>query len=157
MKTTMVAAAAMLVPLASLAADLTVEDAYLRSANPMTGAAFMRIDNPGETACQLTSVASDVAERIELHTHEEEEGVMRMRQIEGGIAIPAGGSVQLDRGGDHVMLLGLTRPLADGDRVAFQLDLGECGTQEVEAVVDNARDAAHTAEDADPHSDHSGH
>ncbi|SCY81632.1 copper chaperone PCu(A)C [Paracoccus tibetensis] len=157
MKSMTLAAAATLLPLAGLAADLTVEDAYLRSANPMTGAAFMRIDNPGEAACMLTAVTSDVAERIELHTHEEEDGVMRMRRIEGGIAIPAGSAVQLDRGGDHVMLLGLTRSLADGDRVAFQLDLGDCGTQEVEAVVDNTRDASHAAEGADPHADHSGH
>ncbi|MFN3527204.1 MAG: copper-binding protein, partial [Paracoccus sp. (in: a-proteobacteria)] len=59
-----------------------------------------------------------------------------------------------------VMMLGLTQPLADGDVVALSLDFGDCGTQEVEAIVDNQRTAAAQGQDdgqagsADAHSGH---
>lgn len=159
MKTLTLAAAAVLMPLSALAHDgMHVEDAYIRSANPMTGAAFMVLENHREVPCTLTAVASDVAERVELHTHEEADGVMRMMRLDGGIEVPAGETALLDRGGDHVMLLGLTRPLADGDEVLLTLDFGDCGTEDVRAVVDNQRaGAGHDhAGQAEGH-DHSGH
>lgn len=160
MKTMLFAAAAAVMPLASLAHDgMHIEDAYLRSAHPLTGAAFMALENHREVPCTLNAVASDVAERIELHTHEEDAGVMRMRRLEDGIAIPPGEMVLLDRGGDHVMLLGLTRPLNDGDVVRLELDFGDCGTEHVEAVVDSTRPGAQQpdADAAGNHAGHSGH
>lgn len=129
-----------LAPLSALAHDgMHVNDAYARSANPMTGAVFMELENHRQVDCTLVSVASDAAERVELHTHLEEDGVMKMVHVEEGFAIPAGETRMLDRGGDHVMLLGLTQPLADGDMVRLVLDFGDCGTEEVEAAVDNQR------------------
>lgn len=159
MKTTLLAAVAALLPLAAHAHDgMHAEDAYIRSANPMTGAAFMVLENHREVPCTLTAVTSDVAERIELHTHEEQDGIMRMRRLETGIEVPAGETASLDRGGDHVMLLGLTRPLADGDTVTLALDFGTCGTEEVEAVVDNQRAGDdHGAHDHGAHDEHAGH
>jgi copper(I)-binding protein len=38
-------------------------------------------------------------------------GVMKMRQIDGGINVPAGNTIQLAPGGFHVMLIGLKAPL----------------------------------------------
>ncbi|MGP9804633.1 copper chaperone PCu(A)C [Paracoccus sp. NSM] len=134
------AGAIALAPLAALAHDgMHVNDAYARSANPMTGAIFMELENHREVDCTLVSVASDAAERVELHTHLEEDGVMKMVHVEEGLPIPAGETRLLERGGDHVMLLGLTQPLADGDVVRLSLDFGDCGTEEAEAVVDNQR------------------
>ncbi|MBW7056773.1 copper chaperone PCu(A)C [Paracoccus bogoriensis] len=134
------AGAIALVPFAALAHDgMHVNDAYARSANPMTGAVFMELENHREVDCTLVSAASDAAERVELHTHLHEDGVMKMVEVEEGFLIPAGETRLLDRGGDHVMLLGLTQPLADGDIVRLSLDFGECGTEEIEAVVDNQR------------------
>jgi copper(I)-binding protein len=49
------------------------------------------------------------------------DGVMRMREMQNGIAIPQGETVTLERGGLHIMLLGLTRPLEQGDE--FELVL----------------------------------
>lgn len=159
MKTTLFAAAAALLPLTVQAHDgMHAENAYIRSTNPMTGAAFMLLENHRAVPCTLSAVTSDIAERIELHTHEEADGIMRMRQLEGGIEVPAGESASLDRGGNHVMLLGLTRPLADGDTVTLALDFGDCGIEEVEAVVDNAREGGgHGGHDHDAHDAHAGH
>lgn len=64
---------------------------------------------------------------------------MKMLRDEDGFVIPAGGSHALQRGGDHVMLMGLTAPLADGDVVPLTLDFGACGTVSVDVPVDNAR------------------
>lgn len=134
------AALAVLSPAAAFADDgLMIRDAYVRSTNPKTAAAFMAVENHRDAECRLTGVSSDAAEVVELHTHAEVDGVMKMQKVEGGIAIPAGAEHALARGGDHVMLMGLTRPLAKGDTVALMLDFGDCGTQPVEAVLDNDR------------------
>lgn len=140
MKTLMLAATAALMPLAAAAHDgMAVNDAYARSANPQTGAAFMLLENHSETDCTLASAASPVAERVELHTHKEEGGVMKMMQIEGGLTIPAQDVHELARGGDHIMFMGLKDKWENGGVVPLTLDFGDCGTVEVEVTVDNDR------------------
>lgn len=152
MKTLTLAALAALIPAAVAAQTPTVSDAYARSANPQSGAAFMVIANPGATDCTLTGVSGEAAERIELHTHIEKDGVMTMQRDEDGFTIPAGGTHALERGGDHVMMMGLKAPLADGDVLPLVLDFGDCGTMAVEVTVDNARQPG-----AAPAMDHSAH
>ncbi|MFC3166842.1 copper chaperone PCu(A)C [Paracoccus fontiphilus] len=147
------AALAVVTPAAAFAQDgLTIRDAYVRSANSKTAAAFMVVQNDRDAECRLTGASSDAAELVELHTHSEVDGVMKMHKIEGGIAVPAGGDHALARGGDHVMLMGLAKPLSDGDTVALVLDFGDCGTRQVDAVLDNDR-----ADGAGGHADHQSH
>lgn len=144
MKKMMMAAVAALMPVAAAAQEtVEVQDAFARSANPVTGAAFMVLDNSGDTDCQLIGASSDVAERIELHTHREVDGVMKMIEVEEGFTVPAHGNHALARGGDHVMFMGLKAPLEDGDTVALTLDFGDCGTRQVDVPVDNTRMPAH--------------
>lgn len=138
MKTLTLAALAAALPLAALAGPITVTDPYARSANPETGAAFMVIHNVGDTDCTLTGAASDAAGKVELHTHKDEGGVMKMMAVES-MTIPAKGEHTLMRGGDHVMFFGLKTPFTDGTVVPVTLDFGACGTVAVEAKVDNAR------------------
>ena len=125
---------------APAASVITVSDAHARSANPRTGAAFMTLTNSGATACTLTGVTSDVADLVELHTHKDEGGVMKMLKIDS-LTVPANGTHTLARGGDHVMFLGLRRPLADGDSVEMVLDLGDCGQVPVTVPLDNGAGA----------------
>lgn len=156
MMTLILAAVAALLPMAALAHDgMHINDAYARSANAKTGAIFLTLENHRKVPCTLESVASEVAERVELHAHTEDDGIMRMGRIEGGITVPAGATHQMSRGGDHVMLLGLTRPLEDGDSIELTFDFGECGTEAATAVVDNQRQESHGH--AEGHGDHSGH
>ena len=123
---------------AALAADLEALDPYARSANPMSGAAFMVIRNAGPGDERLVAARADISERVELHTHVMEDGVARMREIEA-IEVPAGGEARLERRGLHVMFLGLTRPLEDGDRFPLELVFESGRTLEIEVPVDNAR------------------
>ena len=157
MKLSILAAIAVLTPVAALAHDgMHANNAYARSTNPQVGAVFLQLENHRQVACTLQGVSSDAAERVELHTHVEEDGVMKMTQIEDGIAVAAGQTHDLNRGGDHIMMLGLTEPLADGDMLTLTLDFGDCGTEAVEVVVDNQREA--TAAPGDhAHGDHEGH
>lgn len=162
MKTLTLSALAAILPLSAFAHDgMHAEDAYARSTNPSVGAVFLRLENHRAVDCTLTGVTTEAAERAELHTHLEQDGVMRMVELEGGIPVPAGETHALRRGGDHIMLLGLTTPLTDGDIVSMQLDFGDCGTETAEAVVDNQRQdpmAGHGDHaDHGDHGDHAGH
>lgn len=139
-------AAALTLASAGLArAEIAVTDPYVRAAGSLarSGAAFMVIRNTGPTDDRLIAAASDAAERVELHTHRSDaNGVMQMVEVPEGFVIPAGGSHALARGGDHVMFLGLTRPLADGDTVTVTLTFEQAGDVVVQIPVDNARKPA---------------
>jgi copper(I)-binding protein len=60
-----------------------------------TGAVYMTINNRSGTADRLTGASSDVANKVKIHEMKVENGVMRMREITGGLSIPANGSVVL--------------------------------------------------------------
>jgi copper(I)-binding protein len=137
----MLRAAVALLVLASAAQaeDLRIEDAYARGP-ASSGAAFMAIHNDGEQADRLIGAETGAAARVELHTHSmSADGVMTMRPVEGGIEVPAGGAAMLERGGDHVMLMGLAAPLQDGGTVDLTLIFERAGRVEVAVPVDNAR------------------
>ena len=133
----------------ALAADITVEDAYARAATPVakTGAVFMTLMNHGGMDDRLIGAATPAAERAELHTHiETDEGVMQMRPDEDGFEVPAGGHHRLARGGDHVMLMGLTGPLEHGAEITVTLTFEKAGALEITVPVDLERqpdEAAH--------------
>ena len=91
---------------------------------------------------RLISVDGKIAKRVELHTHIEDDGVMKMREIEGGILIPAGGAHELLRGGDHVMLMGLTRKLENGETFDLILTFENAGDLPLTITVDNDRGQA---------------
>jgi len=154
------AAALSLCAPAALAHDgVHVHDAYARSSpGAASGAAFMMIDNHGATDDRLVAARSDIAARVELHTHEQDaQGVMRMIHVEEGFVIPAGGEIALERGGKHVMFLGLTRPLETGDIVPLTLVFENEGEVTLEVVVDNARGTGHGHGHGHGHSHGHGH
>ena len=110
-----------------------------------SGAAFMRLANPGGTDDRLVAAAADVSERVELHTHEEDDaGVMRMIEVAEGFPIPADGERLLERGGDHVMFLGLTRDLAEGDSITLTLRFETAGDVTLEVPVRAPMPAGHS-------------
>lgn len=122
-------------------AEMVINDPYARASRPgaPTGAAFFTIQNTGDTGDRLIAAASPVAKMVELHTHIQDGDIMRMRPIEGGIEIPAGETHELARGGDHVMLMGLTETLEDGDEIEVTLTFEEAGEVTLVVPVDNKR------------------
>lgn len=97
------------------------------------GAAYLTLAGP-ENGDRLLSATSPVAELVELHTHSEEDGIMRMRAVEA-IAVPAGGKVELKPGGLHIMLIGLNAPLKEGRRFPLTLTFERAGPIRMEVPV----------------------
>ncbi len=121
---------------------ISVDDAYARSSgkSAKAGAAFMMIQNAGETDDRLIGVESDAAARVELHTHKvDDSGVAKMVHVEEGFVIPAGEMHMLKRGGDHVMFMGLTAPFEQGATVPVTLIFEKAGEVEIEIPVDLER------------------
>ncbi len=142
----MAAASAALFSTSALAADIMVHDAYARSAGKMAkaGAAFMQIMNSADTDDRLVAARSDVAAKVELHTHiQDANGVMRMVEVEDGIAVPAGGKAMLQRGGDHVMFMGIKAPFEQGEELAVTLVFENAGEIDVMIPVDLERKGTH--------------
>ena len=77
-----------------------------------SSAAYLKITNNGVSDDRLIAAKAAIAKRVEIHSMEMDNGVMRMRTVDGGIAIAAGDSVTLAPGGLHIMLMGLTTDLA---------------------------------------------
>ena len=120
--------------------------------NGATGSVFFVIENHSDSAERLIGVASDVAEKVEMHTHvETADAVMQMPAAPEGFPIDPMMSHPLARGGDHVMLMGLTRALTDGDTFTLTLTFAHAGQVIIGVTVDNARKPGISGQD------HSGH
>ena len=77
-----------------------------------SSAAYLKITNNSVSDDLLIAAKATIAQRVEIHSMEMDNGVMRMRGVDGGLAIAAGDSVTLSPGGLHIMLMGLTTDLA---------------------------------------------
>lgn len=110
---------------ADVAGNVQVEQAFARAAiqQQRNSAAFMKITNSADTAA-ITYAKSPVADIVELHTHINDNGVMRMRKIKQ-IDLPASQMVELKSGGLHVMLLGLNRDLKEGEQIEVTLGFND--------------------------------
>ncbi|GHA60542.1 hypothetical protein GCM10008927_27590 [Amylibacter ulvae] len=121
--------------------EMIVKDAYARAngASAKAGGAFMQIRNNTGHDDRLIAVKSPIA-MAEIHSHiHEADGVMRMVELEDGIAIAAGETIELKRGGDHLMLMGLQRGLVQGDTVDFTLTFEHAGDVKLTVPVDLER------------------
>ena len=98
------------------------------------GAAYMIIKNSGKMADKLLKAESNVSQVVELHISEVDDGVMRMRQVEY-IDVPAKGEAELKPGGLHIMLIGLTEDLIEGDTIELKLYFENFGEMVVEAPI----------------------
>ncbi|MGO4910374.1 copper chaperone PCu(A)C [Pseudorhodobacter sp. W20_MBD10_FR17] len=125
----------------AFAADITIVDPYMRVSGAMatSGAAFMTIENHGAED-RLIDAHSDIAQKVELHTHlQDANGVMKMVHVEEGFPIAAGENHMLQRGGEHVMFLGLNTVPVQGDVVTLTLTFEKAGDIVVDVPVDNDR------------------
>lgn len=101
-----------------------------------SGAVYLKLDNHGDSGILLTSVSTSAAKRAELHTHiMSDSGVMQMREVEGGISVPAHGTEELKPGGLHIMLMGLTSPLSEGEVFDMTLTFSDGSTGSVAVEV----------------------
>ncbi len=116
--------------------NVHVSGAWARATPPVSemGAAYLSVANRGAEADRLIGASSPVAERAELHGHSVEAGMMTMRALET-VELRPGETVVFAPGGNHVMLIGLTRALRAGERFPLTLELDKGESLQVEVRV----------------------
>lgn len=152
------------------AGPLSVEGAWARATaeGAKVGAGYVTIRNSGSAADTLVSVETPSAGRGEVHDMTMEDGVMRMRRLDG-LEIPAGGSVELKPGGKHLMFMNLKERLVEGGSVPLTLKFKSGATISLDLPVkplgagssghghgDDKGSNAHDAHNHDGHA-HDGH
>ncbi len=137
LKLTLSFAAAMTLAGAAYAGDIAIEHPWSRATatGAPVGAGYATIKNNGATADKLLSATADVAGKVEVHEMTMDNGVMKMRPI-NGLEVPAGKSVELKPGGYHIMFMQLKRPLAVGETVKGVMTFEKAGAVPVEYKVE---------------------
>ena len=125
-------------PSVAVAADAGPEiDRAWARATPGTatvGAAYLRIRSTADD--RLVSLASPVADKVELHNHVERDGTLLMVQMDNGLPVKAGETVELRSGGLHIMLIDLKSKLKAGDRFPLTLTFEKAGPRAVSVQVE---------------------
>lgn len=103
-------------------ADLVIEEAVIRMLPPgvPNTAAYFKITNTGDKSRHLIAASSNIADRVELHTHVMRNEVMKMEHL-SSVTIPAGDTVQFAPGGLHLMIFGLHSALKPEQQVKLSL------------------------------------
>lgn len=119
-------------------AGLEVLDAWTKAVPDVSGmamtAVFGVVRNTSSNDVVLSSVSTSASARAELHTTVTEGGSPVMKAVDK-LTIPVGGSLLLQPGGDHVMVLDLTTPIAVGDTVSVTLTTQDGKKLEFPAVA----------------------
>jgi copper(I)-binding protein len=129
------------------ASGLTITDPWVKTVKKGMTTAFGTLVNSTGAAVTVVSATSPLAPMIELHEIADSGGKMVMRPKEGGFVIPARGTYRLQPGGDHIMLMGVTKEVKPGARIPFTLTLAGGGTVTFTAV---GKDFAGAKEDYQP-------
>jgi copper(I)-binding protein len=99
---------------------------------------FLAITNSGTADDRLVAVESASAGRVELHEMRMDDGVMKMRKLADGIALPAGKTVALEPGGLHVMFIEIKAPFAEGASIPATMVFEKAGRLDVTFEVEAA-------------------
>lgn len=96
-------------------------------------AGFLTLRNDGADNA-LVAASCDAVKNLELHEMKESGGRMRMEML-AEIELPAGEEVRLQPGGLHLMMIGFTRPIREGDVLSVRLRFADGSTADVKMPV----------------------
>jgi hypothetical protein len=118
---------------------LNIDHPWARStvAQISNGAAYLTVVNHGQNADRLLSIESPVANKVQIHISSMDNGVMRMRPVEGGVKIEAGASVKFAPGGMHIMLIDLKQPLRVGTEFPLTMHFEHAGITTVRVRIED--------------------
>ncbi|HSO46634.1 MAG TPA: copper chaperone PCu(A)C [Rhizobiaceae bacterium] len=127
------------------AGDLTIATPVIKATPPNApvSGGYMNISNSGSAGDRLVTGSADFAGKVEIHEMAMEGDVMKMRPVEGGLEIPAGGSVELKPGGFHVMFIGLKEQMKPGEKRKATLVFEKAGEVEIEFDVMDVKARGH--------------
>lgn len=97
---------------------------------------YMTITNKGTTSDRLIGGTVEAAKRFEIHEMSVEGGVMKMRELPKGLEIAPGATVELKPGSYHVMMMNLSKPFTQGDKIKGSLTFEKAGKVDVEFAVE---------------------
>jgi copper(I)-binding protein len=111
------------------AGDLVISQAWSRATpnGAKIGTGYFTIENKGTTADKLVGVSGEVSDKIEVHEMSMNNGVMKMRPVDGGLTIDPGKTVKLAPNGYHLMIMDLKSPLKQGGKVPVTLEFEKAG------------------------------
>ena len=118
--------------------------------NPNT-AAYVTIENKGDSPERLISATCACAAKATLHTMTMTNGTMDMEEAEHGFTIAPGQTLTFSPGGNHIMLEGLTTRPADGQIVDVNLTFEKAGTVTLAMPVSSTPLAKESAPDNHDH------
>lgn len=119
------------------AEGLEVTGAWSRAVPPQSpvAAGYMTIRNHGQADDRLLAVHADAATRVEIHEVRTEDGIARMRELEGGLPLPARSTVEFRPGGYHLMFMAPDGRFAAAGHVAVTLVFEKAGERAVDFEV----------------------
>lgn len=143
-------------------APLTMTDPWTKATDGEMTGSFGVLENTSDQDVRVVSVTSSLTDRVELHEMvPDEDGQMLMQQAPDGFTVPAGETLELAPGGNHVMLMGLTEPVQPGDEVTYTLETEDGDVVEITSVArpfTGANESYHGGEASDAmergHGDH---
>ncbi len=117
--------------------SIEIHSPWARATPPTapTAGGYLRITNKGSTPDRLVAIETGAAAKAQVHEMKMDGSVMRMREIEGGLALPPGRTVELKPGGEHVMFMELKAPFVKGTKVPATLVFEKAGRIDVEFAV----------------------
>lgn len=123
-------------PMRAAAPALVIESARAVASIPGadTTVIYLTVRNSGAEADRLIAAATPAARMVHLHVGQIQRGVSRMRPAEE-LEVPAHGVLQLRAGGDHLMVMGLPRPLQAGTTLTLTLTFENAGDLKVTVPV----------------------
>src|SRR5262249_39356077 len=108
---------------------ITVTGAFARATlkGAASAATYFTVRNTGTTADTLVGADTPAAKSASLHSMRMNGNVMEMSAVEGGLAVPPGGSLQLDPNSYHMMLTGMVAPYVEGQCLEMTLHFAGAG------------------------------
>jgi len=116
---------------------LEIGNPWTRATPPsaQSGGGFLTITNKGTTSDRLTAVRSTASTTVEIHEMKMDGNVMRMRELEKGVEIAPGATVELKPGGYHIMFMNLKARFAKDGKIPATLVFEKAGSIDVELGV----------------------
>lgn len=142
-------------------ASLKIKHPWTRVTPPGAKVAggFLKITNNGKESDKLLGGSFSLSKRVEVHEMSMNDGVMRMKQLEAGLEIAPGQTVELKPGSFHLMFMGLSASPKLEERVRGMLKFEKAGELEVEFAVAPIGASSHSDKQGshDAGDEHGGH
>lgn len=118
--------------------SLEIDNPWLRATprGASVAGGYMKITNKGSAPDRLIGGSAAIAGHFEVHQMIMDQGVAKMRPVEGGLEIKPGDTVELKPGAFHVMFMDLKQPLEKGQKIKGTLEFEKAGKIDIEYAVE---------------------